>query len=68
MYYTMDVLITRDCQIDDLFHEKGEQITIADIHFNADCMMPLVAQEEIVAPSDSDPPEEIPKQPKKHKK
>lgn len=65
MFIVMDVHITRDCQIDGVFYEKWNQLSIEASNFNADCMSPIVPQTIV---QDTDPPEEIPKPPKKHKK
>lgn len=68
MFTSMDVHITRDCQIDGVFYEKWNQLSIDPSNFNADCMSPVVVPPTITHDADSDPPEEIPKPPKKHKK
>lgn len=55
----MDVCITRDCQIDDVFHHEGEELTIEDHQFNPDCMRrvePLPEEEKPTDEAPDDPP------------
>lgn len=50
----MDVCITRDCQIDDVFHHQGEELSIEEHQFNPDCM-----EKKEPLPDEKEPHDEI---------